>query len=182
MSKRTCSVAGCPKPVHSRGWCQTHYSRWFQTGNIQADTPVRATGTTGCTEPGCGTEKHYAKGLCANHYQQQWERDHPEVMELRELRQSARKAGQDPNFIEAHFRSHHGRCDTCGRTPPETGRKRIRRLTIDHNHRTGAFRGLLCASCNSAIGFAGDDPDRLRILADYLEQGGGGDIDKQLAV
>jgi hypothetical protein len=44
-----------------------------------------------------------------------------------------------------------------------------RRLVIDHDHHTGTIRGLLCASCNSAIGQAGESADRLRKLAAYLE-------------
>jgi hypothetical protein len=30
-------------------------------------------------------------------------------------------------------------------------------------------RGLACSKCNSLIGLAGDDPDRLRRIADALE-------------
>jgi hypothetical protein len=42
-------------------------------------------------------------------------------------------------------------------------------LAVDHSHETGAFRGLLCHSCNRAIGLLGDDPARLRAAAEYLE-------------
>lgn len=41
---------------------------------------------------------------------------------------------------------------------------------VDHDHDTGAVRGLLCHHCNIAIGNAGDDPARLRALADYLDR------------
>lgn len=39
---------------------------------------------------------------------------------------------------------------------------------LDHCHKTDEYRGLLCATCNSALGFAKDSPDTLRRLADYL--------------
>jgi predicted HTH domain antitoxin len=42
------------------------------------------------------------------------------------------------------------------------------KLCIDHSHKTGSVRGVLCGRCNSAAGFAEDDPNRLRLLADYL--------------
>ena len=38
-----------------------------------------------------------------------------------------------------------GVCAICGR-PPKT-----RRLDIDHDHKTGAIRGLLCVRCNRAL-------------------------------
>ena len=58
-----------------------------------------------------------------------------------------------------------GRCAICGEPPPEG-----ERLQLDHDHRTGLFRGLLCGSCNGGMGLLGDDPQRLRQAADYIEE------------
>ncbi len=44
---------------------------------------------------------------------------------------------------------------------------------IDHCHETGRFRGLLCSSCNLALGKIGDCSETLRRLADYLEDSRG---------
>lgn len=43
-----------------------------------------------------------------------------------------------------------------------------RMLAVDHDHKTGAIRGLLCTYCNTLIGLAGDSIDRLRAVIDYL--------------
>jgi hypothetical protein len=43
------------------------------------------------------------------------------------------------------------------------------RVHIDHCHKTGAVRGLLCGTCNIGIGQLGDDPDTIgRLLLKYL--------------
>lgn len=52
-------------------------------------------------------------------------------------------------------------CEVCGSNE---------RLVIDHDHKIGWVRGILCHNCNVALGMAGDSPERLRALADYLEQ------------
>lgn len=44
-----------------------------------------------------------------------------------------------------------------------------RKLDIDHCHRGGQVRGLLCGPCNRGIGFLEDNVDILRSAIDYLE-------------
>lgn len=43
------------------------------------------------------------------------------------------------------------------------------RLVVDHCHKTGRIRGVLCAKCNSAIGLLGDDTERLASAIEYLK-------------
>jgi hypothetical protein len=45
-------------------------------------------------------------------------------------------------------------------------------LYVDHDHRTGAVRGLLCHSCNSAIAFMSDSVERLAAAIGYLAKHG----------
>lgn len=42
-------------------------------------------------------------------------------------------------------------------------------LNLDHNHKTGVIRGLLCHNCNRGLGLFQDDPKQLRKAADYIE-------------
>jgi len=48
------------------------------------------------------------------------------------------------------------------------GKRRL--LAVDHEHVSGAVRGLLCDQCNVAIGMMGEDPGRLELAAAYLRQ------------
>lgn len=51
-------------------------------------------------------------------------------------------------------------CEGCGSTD---------KLCLDHCHITGLPRGWICHKCNTILGFANDDDERLRKLAKYLE-------------
>lgn len=53
-----------------------------------------------------------------------------------------------------------GLCAVCGDCPGEH---------VDHDHKTGAVRGLACSGCNAGMGQLRDDPITLRRAADYVE-------------
>jgi hypothetical protein len=56
-----------------------------------------------------------------------------------------------------------------GRKTKDTG-SRTRDLSVDHDHKTGTIRQLLCNACNHMLGHAKDTPAILRAAADYLER------------
>jgi hypothetical protein len=41
-------------------------------------------------------------------------------------------------------------------------------LSVDHNHETGAFRGLLCPTCNTGLGHFHDNVTFCLRAASYL--------------
>jgi hypothetical protein len=57
-----------------------------------------------------------------------------------------------------------GRCAICKRTETQIGEK----LFVDHCHKTGRVRGLLCRNCNSGLGFFRDDSDLMWQAFAYL--------------
>ena len=57
-----------------------------------------------------------------------------------------------------------GRCAICFTLPPDLGPV----LHVDHCHKSGRVRGLLCHNCNTGIGSLREDPDILRSAISYL--------------
>jgi DNA-directed RNA polymerase subunit RPC12/RpoP len=52
-------------------------------------------------------------------------------------------------------------------------------LAVDHDHFTGEVRGLLCSHCNHRLVGRHRDPELLRRIADYVEQGTGWFVPKK---
>jgi hypothetical protein len=48
--------------------------------------------------------------------------------------------------------------------------KRKTKLSLDHNHKTGKIRGWICSQCNSIMGFANDDIQRLKNVIQYIRE------------
>jgi hypothetical protein len=91
--------------------------------------------------------------------------------EGRRVQAWAQNHGLRPEDWAALWNAQDGRCYLCGELmAPE-------QVHIDHDHRccakdhscTYCRRGLAHASCNQLIGFADDDPGRLRRIADNLD-------------
>jgi hypothetical protein len=77
------------------------------------------------------------------------------------------KYGISVREYDALLTTQGGGCAICGRTE-NPGRFR-QSLPVDHNHETGAIRGILCIDCNRGLGMFRDDPRLLRKAATYLE-------------
>lgn len=61
-----------------------------------------------------------------------------------------------------------GVCKICGGLPHPNHQGS--QFHVDHCHRTGRIRGILCGHCNTMLGLAMDDPDRLQAAIDYLKE------------
>lgn len=66
------------------------------------------------------------------------------------------------------FEAQQGKCKICGTT--ESGRKGSKELHVDHCHKTGKIRGLLCKNCNNALGYAKDNIKILEDMIKYLKE------------
>jgi len=70
-----------------------------------------------------------------------------------------------PEEYDALFAQQEGKCKLCHQ-PPKEGKK----LFVDHNHKTGKVRGLLCHKCNQGLV---EDIEWHRTAIAYLEADNG---------
>lgn len=68
--------------------------------------------------------------------------------------------GLDEAEYQTLLAAHDGRCPICT--------SRFGMLVVDHDHRTGQVRGLLCDRCNRALGHLQDSPGIAARAAEYL--------------
>ena len=68
------------------------------------------------------------------------------------------------------YRKDHPVCEICGKAEVVSTSKRNKKnsLCLDHNHTTGNFRGLLCFSCNSKLGWYQNNKEQIE---EYLSKG-----------
>lgn len=174
-----CLVDECKRLHYRRGYCKPHYTRLRKYGDPLAGDalPENVDNEDGrlCTK--CHlrkplTEFHKSSTsrlgrsricrACTKIRVDAYYAKNPErAKALNHLSRIRRVYGDRGLEVEERRLAGDG-CDACGR--------RIAEMTIDHCHETGVTRGLLCKPCNFILGIAGDDPERLRALANYLER------------
>ena len=83
-----------------------------------------------------------------------------------------RKTGIDLDAYNEMFKKQNGVCDICGGKEQavnlKTGKKR--RFAVDHDHKTGKVRALLCTNCNNGLGRFNDDISLMKQAIKYLEK------------
>lgn len=153
------ACAGCGLEFESRHQGQKSCSK------ACADVAKRVSVPLSCEWCGEGYERHPGKATqskyCSN--------------ACKEQAGASRKAAREmpDEEYQARLEAQGGVCALCGQ--PEVQRHHtggVIRLTKDHDHATGAWRGLLCRRCNMALGMFDDDPVRLLKAADYVLNGG----------
>lgn len=93
-------------------------------------------------------------------------RQRPEVKLRERAGHLKRKYGITLQDYERMLDEQGGCCAIC-RRPPREGAT----LHVDHEHDTERVRGLLCFTCNNALGDFEDDPAALRAALSYLARG-----------
>lgn len=97
--------------------------------------------------------------LCASHFRSRKKLSKSGAHERRVQKVYGFKPGQYGQIYLAQG----GKCAICQRADGST-----RRLSVDHDHKTGLVRGLLCRPCNDILGHLRDDAEAARRIVHYL--------------
>jgi hypothetical protein len=84
-----------------------------------------------------------------------------------------RKYGIEPAVYNAMIAAQDNKCAICRREETEMRGSTLRALAVDHNHKTGAVRELLCTACNKLIGLADENRQTLIEALRYLDKHAG---------
>jgi hypothetical protein len=74
--------------------------------------------------------------------------------------------GIDAEKWNEMFLQQNGCCKICNRHQTEFKNK----LSVDHCHKTGKVRGLLCNDCNRGLGSFKDNTELIKIAINYLNE------------
>ena len=76
-----------------------------------------------------------------------------------------RRYGIGADEVDKLIRRQGGLCAVCRRREAKQ---------VDHDHETGAVRGIVCLLCNAAMGAFHDDPDLIRRAIAYVDENSNG--------
>jgi hypothetical protein len=174
---KKCQVANCQKPHKSNGYCSAHYFRLRRHGSLDLPKTKRVLllkeGKSYC--PKCNQVKqidefnkdiHTFTGYavyckeCSNLIGHSRYRKHKEKYQnYRLLKKFKITTGEYKSLFDAQNNS----CAIC--QVPWDGKKF---MPVDHDHKTGKIRGILCDDCNLGLGKFNDSHEMLLKAAHYL--------------
>jgi len=106
----------------------------------------------------------------ARRYQREYRKSEHGQQALRN-QQLKKMFGITLGIYEAILEYQGGVCAICGKaeTVINSGSKKLQALAVDHCHKTGVIRGLLCSKCNNGLGYFKDSTALLQTAIKYLE-------------
>ena len=165
-----------------RAYHSKYHKKWYTKNRVKRQAQIRAWFRT---HPGKSAEHqrtHYRRNRAEEIAMvRQWEKDNPEKLARRLARYKPRRQIiswkhklQRYGLTLLDYRkllgAQNNRCGICGITYNESIKRYRRAFDVDHDHSTGAVRGLLCMKCNGAIGLFADNITSLQRAIIYLNR------------
>lgn len=98
--------------------------------------------------------------------------EYRQKMKVKDRTQGLQRYGLTDSSYQVMYDSQKGLCAICNK--PECARQNksisLRSLCVDHDHKTGKVRQLLCSQCNHGLGNFKEDIAVLLAAADYLKR------------
>ena len=102
--------------------------------------------------------------ICANEASSKWKKDNKEKHQIsRQKSKLKAKYGITLEQYDAMVKEQKGVCYICKNENP------TRKLNVDHCHKTGKIRRLLCDKCNMTLGLINDSQELLKQFIFYLK-------------
>lgn len=98
------------------------------------------------------------------------ERYHELTPEQRRDNWRKHRYGLSPEDFVAILAGQRGRCGACETDDPGKRKDGTAAWCIDHDHKTGRIRGVLCHRCNITLGLVEDRAHLLFALVEYLDE------------
>lgn len=99
--------------------------------------------------------------------QKQWNENKKTIQASNHLSRIKNRYGLSKSEYETKLKEQNNECAICY---SKNGTSRWPNLSIDHDHSTRKVRGLLCHTCNSALGMFRENKDVLINAIKYLER------------
>ena len=96
-----------------------------------------------------------------------YERNKDSVIRASRRSKLKTKYGLTQAQVDEMTLSQGGLCAICKKPP--SGTYANAKLHIDHSHKTGTIRAMLCSKCNTALGLVGESVEVLHMMIYYLE-------------
>lgn len=90
---------------------------------------------------------------------------HKRTVEHRRSYMLRKKYNLSPGQFEDLVTAQSGRCASCKDLFQSNKRRHV-----DHCHKTGKVRSVLCHACNTSLGLLKEDTARIRALAEYADK------------
>lgn len=137
-----CSFNNCNNKLRAKNFCNGHYMQ-YKYGDSLKPLRKRSSGYSKnklCTVTNCN-EKHKALGYCDKHYTY------------------IKKYNLSPDEYFKILKKQNLLCAICNEE---------KFLVVDHNHKNGEVRGLLCNKCNIGLGHFNDNVSLLNSAIKYV--------------
>lgn len=156
-----CESCGCTIPVSKTGpmprWCASCRAT---REDVRARKRVAVRRCHKCQKPVPDAARQPGKTVCDDC------RVDPRKHRVEtEQRRRLRKYGLTQEGYDKLLADQGGCCPGCGTDEPGA-----KGWNIDHSHKSGRTRALLCMRCNTVLGLVDEDPAVLRALADFAER------------